>query len=90
VHQTIEPGDQLIIFRNARLQLRKPGQNNYAVKAERDGFSGHIWEIADFLSKLCGLTVETYRLPGWSTSTAAVFLEPGQTKATEDQKRVAL
>lgn len=57
------------------------------VKAKRKSFCS-VWEIADFLSKLSGLGYETFRLPGWLTATAAVFIEPGQTKATEDQKRV--
>jgi hypothetical protein len=88
--QQIEVGDQLIVSREGRLQLRKPtGPHSYTVKAECGGYRGGIWEIAEFLSKLSGLSVETYCLPGWVTATVAVFLDPGKEKATEDQKRVA-
>lgn len=87
-HNLIEVGDQLIISGD-ELELRTPvSQTRYIVKAKRQSFCS-VWEIADFLAKLSGLGYEAFRLPGWLTATAAVFLEPGQTKATENQKQVA-
>ena len=85
----VEHGDQLIIFRGDRIQLRTPtGPHSYTVKVECECFRTEVWKMAEFLSKLSGLHYETYRLPGWATATAVVFLEPGQ-KATEEQKKVA-
>jgi len=91
----IEAGDQIVILDpngEGRLQLRKPmGPNRYVVKAEGVGFRGTgIWTIGAFLSKLSGLKFEHFRHADWLTATAGVFLEPGQEKATEEQKAVAV